>query len=130
MEWDLAAIDRSIVERLRAAFGARLIYRFGSTAAGGARFPESDVDVAFLADREADPVCVFDLGNALAGETGVDVDLVDLRGASTVMRKEVYVNGVCIYEDRPETRAYFEMYALSDYARLNEERRPVLEAMS
>ncbi|MCC5807834.1 MAG: nucleotidyltransferase domain-containing protein [Opitutales bacterium] len=129
MERDFAAVDRLIVDRLRGLFGARLIYRFGSTAEGRARSVESDIDVAFLAEREIDPVKVFDVANALAAENGVEVDLVDLYGASTVMRKEVVVNGKCLYEDGPGSRAVFEMYALSDYARLNEERRPVLEAL-
>ena len=60
---------------------------------------------------------------------GREVDLIDLARSSTVLRKEVLGNGRLLYETAPDRRAEFEMYALSDYARLNEERSPVLAAL-
>lgn len=71
---------------------------------------------------------LFRIANRLSGEFGTEVDLIDLSRASTVFRKEVIRTGepVRVY-DEPAMRQ-FEMLALSDYARLNEERRETLAA--
>jgi hypothetical protein len=58
------------------------------------------------------------------------VDLVDLRTASTVMRMQVLSAGICLDSLDDTARREFEMYAYSDYARLNEERRDILKRVS
>jgi len=55
-----------------------------SKCAGAAR-PDSDIDIAFLADGPLDPRARFALQETLAIALGRSVDLVDLRSASTVM---------------------------------------------
>jgi hypothetical protein len=55
---------------------------------------------------------------------------VDLRTASTVMRMQVISTGICLDAPDDQTRREFEMYAYSDYARLNEERREILKRIS
>ena len=59
-----------------------------------------------------------------------DVDLVDLRTASTVMRMQVLSTGVCLDAPVEPARREFEMYAYSDYARLNEERREIVKGIT
>jgi uncharacterized protein len=59
-----------------------------------------------------------------------DVDLVDLRSASTVMRMQVISTGECLTAADEAARREFEMYTYSDYARLNEERRDILKRIS
>lgn len=59
-----------------------------------------------------------------------DVDLVDLRSASTVMRMQVLSTGTCLTTEDDRARREFEMYAYSDYARLNEERREILNGIA
>jgi predicted nucleotidyltransferase len=119
--------DLIIARVLRAAIpGLQAAYRFGSTATGGTH-AASDVDVAFIA---AGPITVercWEVGGDLAAELARDVDLIDLRRASTVMRVQVLRNAVTIVDDDPTALAWFEMLSLSDYARLNEERRGILE---
>lgn len=103
-------------------------YLFGSVAAGRER-PDSDLDLAILPTA---PISVSQLLEAriqLSEVLSRDVDLIDLSKASTVLRKEVLAAGHLLYETAPLLRAEFEMYALSDYARLNEERAPVLAAL-
>jgi predicted nucleotidyltransferase len=102
------------------------IYRFGSTVSGGAR-RGSDVDVAFLASRPLEPVERFQLQERLAVALGCDVDLVDLRAASAVMRMQVVSRGlaIAVFDRAEQTR--FEDHTYSAYARLNEERRAILE---
>lgn len=102
------------------------VYRFGSSV-DGATHAESDVDLAFLAPRALDPVRRFDLQERLAIALRCDVDLVDLQAASTVMRMQVVSGGILLATfDRIETER-FEMYTYSAYARLNEERKAILE---
>ena len=69
----------------------------------------------------------FELAQELAGQLHRDVDLVDLRTASTVMRMQVLSTGTCLDTQDESARREFEMYAYSDYARLNEERKGILD---
>ena len=101
------------------------IYLFGSQASGEAR-AESDVDLAVLLPEKIDPVARWELAGRLAVLLGRDVDLVDLRSASAVLRVQVLDGGRLLDEQDVFARAEFEMYALSDYARLNEERKWIL----
>jgi predicted nucleotidyltransferase len=102
------------------------VYRFGSTARGQAR-PESDIDVAVLAGSPIQPERRFEIEQALANRLHRDVDLVDLQAASTVMRMQVLSTGHCLESRNDLARRAFEMYAYSDYARLNEERREIIK---
>ena len=107
--------------------GVEAVYVFGSAADGRVR-DDSDVDLAFLADRAQDAVVVFDAAQALAGRLGREVDLIDLRRASTVMRLQVLAKGRRILTNDVISTDTFEMYAYSDYARLQEERAPTIRA--
>jgi predicted nucleotidyltransferase len=104
------------------------IYAFGSVAAGRAR-PESDIDLAILSRRKLSENELADAKLALEEEYSRDVDLIDMAAASTVLRKEIFCGGRLLYESGRTQREEFEMYILSDYARLNEERAPVLAAL-
>lgn len=102
------------------------VYRFGSTVSGKTH-RESDVDFALLALAPIDPIRRFELQERLAVELRHNVDLIDLRSTSTVMRMQVVSTGEAIAVfDRPE-KERFETYVYSSYARLNEERRAILE---
>lgn len=110
-------------------FRPSAVYMFGSAATGRSH-PGSDIDLAILPEHPCDPVEVFEAANRLAQRLGRHVDLVDLNRASTVMRKEVLRTGRLLQEADPARRMEFEMLSLSDYARLNEERQPVLKKLS
>ncbi|MBI5853872.1 MAG: nucleotidyltransferase domain-containing protein [Nitrospirae bacterium] len=102
------------------------VYQFGSTARGQAR-PESDVDLAVLARSPIQSQRRFEIEQELANRLHRDVDLVDLQAASTVMRMQVLSTGHCLESRNDLARRLFEMYAYSDYARLNEERQEILK---
>lgn len=102
------------------------IYLFGSMARGDAG-PDSDVDLGVLARNVVPPERLFDLAQELAAALGRDVDLVDLRGASTVLRVQVIGRGRPIYRLPEPAVTHFEDFVFSDYARLNEERAGILE---
>ena len=116
------------LRRALAAFDPAVIYLFGSALRGLPR-PDSDLDVAFLPPAPCDAWAVFQAAQDLAARLGCEVDLVDLQRASTVLRKEVLRTGRRLVTRRPRAADEFEMYTLSDYARLNEERAPVLRAL-
>lgn len=101
------------------------LYRFGSRAAGEAH-PRSDLDLALLA-APLDPMERFELQERIARQLAIDVDLVDLRRASTVLLVQVIDRGEVLIDASPIEREHFEARALSDYARLQEERRGILD---
>jgi predicted nucleotidyltransferase len=104
------------------------VYLYGSAARDELR-EDSDIDLAFLG-RSSPPVMdVIHAAGDLMGLVRREVDLVDLRTAPTVLRAQVVTKGRRLHIGDPTEADCFEMYALSDYATLEEERRPVIEAM-
>lgn len=115
------------IEVLCSAFPELLaIYRFGSAGTEYER-PDSDVDFAFLARRAEDAVLVWDTAQQVAIELGCDVDLIDLRQASTVVAANIVAFGARLYCTDADECAEFEAHTLADYARLNEERCGILQ---
>ncbi|MBV4425489.1 type VII toxin-antitoxin system MntA family adenylyltransferase antitoxin [Clostridium tyrobutyricum] len=102
-----------------------LIYIFGSSVNGIFR-EDSDIDIAFKSEHELTPYQVFMFSQSLADILGRDVDLIDLNKASTVFKVQIIANGKCVYCSDDVKKAYFEMYAYKDYAKLNEEREVIL----
>jgi predicted nucleotidyltransferase len=122
--------DVALSEYIRKAVpGLIALYRFGSQAKGTAR-PGSDMDLAVLTRESIPNLRRFELAQELAIRLHRDVDLVDLRSASTVMRMQVISTGTCLDAPDEPARREFEMYAYSDYARLNEERRDILKRIA
>ena len=122
--------DHALIEHIRKSVPSLIaLYRFGSQAKGTAR-QESDVDLAVLARDPILSVHRFELAQELATQLHRDVDLVDLRTASTVMRMQVLSTGACLDSQDEQARREFEMYAYSDYARLNEERREIVKGIT
>jgi uncharacterized protein len=126
----LTANQIESIRQCLAALCPAAVYLFGSAATGRLRL-DSDLDLAILPISGAImPLVLFETRNLLAEKLESDVDLIDLARATTVFRKEVLRTGVLLFENDLRRRHDFEMYALSDYARLNEERAPVLAALA
>lgn len=91
------------------------------------------MDVERVVDRMVAEIpglaVVYLFGSAARGDAvaGSDVDLVDLRSASTVMRVQVIASGRVLHERSAFERDAFEAAALGAYARLNDARRGILE---
>jgi predicted nucleotidyltransferase len=119
--------DRRIAEILGGAVPDLLaIYRFGSTARKAER-PGSDVDIAVLAATRLPAAGRHAAQEALAEALRRDVDLIDLLSVPTVLRMQVVSTGELIADRDPQERRSFETYVFADYARLNEERREILD---
>lgn len=122
--------DEDIVRSLREEVpGLAAVYRFGSSVDGGER-RDSDVDIAYLAGPALDSLRRFSIQERLALRLHRDVDLVDLGRASTVMRMQVVSHGRLLFDQDPAARGAFEDYVFSAYARLNEERRAILQQIA
>lgn len=55
-----------------------------------------------------------------------EVDLVDLKKASTVFKIQIIKTGKLIYNSDNLRKMYFQMRAMRDYALLNEERTEII----
>jgi len=110
----------------KAVPGLIALYRFGSQATGEAR-QESDVDLAILAAEPCVPQRLLALREELATLLHREVDLIDLRAASTVLRMQVLAHGECLDSVQDLAREQFEDAVYASYARLNEERRGILD---
>lgn len=100
------------------------IILFGSRVDGLQR-PGSDLDLAVLLPRRADPVRLWEVGEALARRLDIDVDLIDLRGANTVMQSQIVTTGRRLFATGQEADLY-EMFVLGEMTSLNEARAPLI----
>jgi predicted nucleotidyltransferase len=117
--------ERIVSEITTALPGIEAVYLFGSADTPEQR-AGSDIDLAFLSWLPVDAVRRWEFAQHLASRLGRDVDLVDLREASAVMRAQVVAHGRRLYcADEPACER-FEDYVFSAYARLNESRRDIL----
>lgn len=124
---DIEKIDSLVAEHLaQAVSGLLAVYRFGSLGTSSER-QESDIDLAFLAELPLLNITRWNLAQELASTLGMDVDLVDLKQATTVMRLQVVAHGTRIFCTDDNRVGTFEDMVFSAYARLNEERRGILD---
>ncbi|OLN22131.1 DNA polymerase subunit beta [Domibacillus antri] len=115
-------IQNFLVKKINPSF----IIVFGSYAKG-ATHKESDIDVAFYSkDQSPAAYEVFMLAQELADILHIQVDLVNLREASTVFQAQIFSTGTVIYCTDETLRMSVQMTALSMYTKLNEDRMPIL----
>lgn len=105
--------------------GIALIYVFGSQVSGLSH-EESDIDIAILCNKKLDPVTRWNIQSELEHELNIDVDLIDLLEASTVIQHQVIFNGICIFNPLNK-KAAFEIQVMSMYQHLNFERHDILQ---
>ena len=104
-----------------------LITLFGSTVKGNVH-QNSDIDIAFLSDGIVpDQYEIFLIAQDLASKLQRDIDLIDLNQISTVFQAQIVSTGKVIYCTDEQKRALFELKTLKMYAKLNEERSPILK---
>jgi predicted nucleotidyltransferase len=113
---------KTITHDLRAQLPHLLaLYLLGSAASGDAA-AHSDVD---LVDGKVDTVALWYLAQRLASRIGRDVDLVDLRAASTVLQYQIITTGRCLWA-RDARAAIYESFILSEKTALDALRRNLL----
>lgn len=102
------------------------IYVYGSFARGD-EWPNSDVDLAVLLPPDKQIQDLLGLVSEVSLRTQRDVDLVDLRKVSDVLRREVFEDGRTLFISQPDAVLAWEASAMSRYARHREEIRDILE---
>ncbi|MBO0589073.1 nucleotidyltransferase domain-containing protein [Sporosarcina sp. E16_8] len=111
------------IEKLKPDF----IIIFGSYAKG-ITHNESDIDVAFYReDKVFSAYELFMFAQQLADIIGIEVDLVDLKEASTVFATQIFSTGEVIYSKNENLRMELHMRTYGMYAKLNEERQPIID---
>lgn len=100
---------------------------FGSYASGQTH-KKSDIDIAFY--KEYGSFSAYELfmfAQDLVEVIDIEVDLVDLKEASTVFAAQIFSTGEVIYSQNEQLQMELHMRTYSMYARLNEERQPIID---
>jgi predicted nucleotidyltransferase len=114
-----------VVAAIRAAFPNIIaIYAFGSRISGTHNH-ESDLDLAVLVAGYADPLQLWELSGQLAEIAGCEVDLLDMRAASTVMQYQILQTGERLWAESLPA-GLFECYVLSEKTELDSSRAGLL----
>ena len=96
------------------------LYLFGSMASGRAG-RDSDIDLALLLPGKANPVMLWQFAQTLAARAGRDVELVDLRAASTILQYQVITLGRRLWAADARA-ALYETFILSEKTELETRR--------
>ncbi|MDA8211992.1 MAG: nucleotidyltransferase domain-containing protein [Clostridia bacterium] len=127
MKINQTQIDQ-IVNYLAKKISPYVIILFGS-GVKGTMTQDSDIDIAFLTDKKLSDYETFMMAQELADMLGREVDLVNLKNASTVFRAQVVATGKVIYDKDPQRRMVFQMNAFKEYSKLNEERQCIFDKL-
>jgi predicted nucleotidyltransferase len=101
------------------------IYAFGSQTQGTAN-QQSDLDLAVLLSGYAEPLQLWTIANQLANLLNIEIDLLDLRAATTVMQYQVITQGKRLWRKDLSTDL-FETHVLSEKTNLEEARANLLD---
>ncbi len=123
------SVTPEVIERTVRVLQARLpgllaVYGFGSRIQGTAG-PGSDLDMAVLVTGNADVLMLWQISGELADIAGCDIDLLDLRAASTVMQYQIITQGERWWA-RDTQAAVFESAILSEKTALDTARAGLL----
>lgn len=119
-------MDERIISILLEKTSAYLIVLFGSVAKDRVR-NDSDIDIAFLSDKDINEYEVFNISQELADILNREVDLIDLNKASTVLRAQILGTGRIIYSSDKKKMDEFQIKVFKEYCLLNEERQVILD---
>lgn len=101
------------------------IYVFGSSGTAY-ETADSDLDIALLSSTRLDPMQKWRIAQDIALAIKRDVDIIDLREASTVFRMEIINTGKRIYCNDRINCDLFETAIYSSYVHFNEDRQELL----
>ena len=117
-----------IVDYLKDNLEPKFIYLFGSYARGEGR-EDSDIDLAIYTANRISPYDLFIISNKLSFEVKRDVQIVDLRDIDTVFAAQIVGTREELYCDDEILKDNYNIRAFKDYAKLNEERKDILDAI-
>lgn len=114
-----------VIESVRSKIdNVKLIYLFGSFASGE-QHADSDLDIAILPMKALDNLTRWQIAQDLACELDIDVDLIDLNSASTVLCQQVISQGQLLWGNTNDNDV-FTVKTMSMYQHLQAERALIL----
>lgn len=119
---------RIIIEFLKDKLDPEFIYLFGSFARGEGR-EDSDIDLAIYTNKKIDAYDLFINSNQLSFKVKRDVQIVNLKDIDTVFAAQIVGNKEELYSKDEILKANYDIRAFKDYAKLNEERKIILDAI-
>ena len=102
------------------------IYVFGSFARAE-DWPSSDLDLAVLLPPARRIDDLLGVMSGVSAQVHREVDVIDLRRAGDVLRREVLLEGQMLHVSEPDQVLAWEAAAMSRYARHRAEIRDILE---
>jgi len=122
----MPTIEQIIATVRQALPDVQAIYVFGSF---GTPFfkADSDIDIAVMSVADLTPIKRWHATEEIAQLLNRNIDLIDIRQASTVMRFQIISTGKRIYCKTETECEIYEDYAYSSYIRFNDERKQLLE---
>jgi predicted nucleotidyltransferase len=90
------------------------VYLFGSCASGHAR-PGSDIDLGVLFYEDLDCFARVNMETELSNLLFKDVDLIDMKKSSTVLRHQIYKYGKLLYHSDEDFPFQFRANSIRDY---------------
>ncbi len=121
---DKTIIVNFLKERLKLKF----IYLFGSFAKGEGR-EDSDIDLAIYSDENVSGYDTFIIANDLAFEVKRDVQIINLKEASTVFAAQIVGTREVLYCKDKNFMENYNVRIFKDYVKLNEERQGILDSI-
>lgn len=102
-------------KKIAEKYGIDMLVLFGSQATGKTH-PKSDVDIGYVSSESFELNTLFKIENDLSLLLQRDdVEVVNLRRISPVMKKIIADEGVLLYEKKPGTFIGYRMYAFKLY---------------
>jgi len=122
----LTNIESRLNEALKSEAGVATAYLFGSVLTG-AFGPESDVDLGllFFPQQEPEPLEVLEIEHRLSCAVGIEVDVVVLNSASSVIGMQVLRKGKKLLERDSRLDSEFFVRCVNLYADLKRIRAPI-----
>ena len=119
---------QTIISSLEQVFTAQLqgILLYGSRASGQSH-DQSDYDLGILLKKPISATLLWETAQDLACLLQQDVDLIDLRSATTVLQKEATVGGVWLLKVDPYACDFFDTCVISMYQELQENRQDIID---
>lgn len=121
--------DKSIIVKfLNDKLKPKFIYLFGSFSKGEGR-EDSDIDLAIYIENKISAYDLFTISNQLSFIVKRDVQIVNLKDIDTVFASQIVGNREELYCEDEFLKANYNMKTFRDYAKLNEERKIILDAI-
>lgn len=116
-----------IIEIIKKTYNPEYILIFGSFASGSTH-PNSDLDIAFYQEAKTlDPYNLFLVANEISDYVKRPVDLINFFDASTVFRRQIFINHKKIYSKNDYLYHQHELMTNRMYEDLNVQRHDLIE---